>query len=112
MGEIITIFALVSFCLIAGYMLGFCQRLCTLVDEANRLSVESSETLARINAKIAHQNDAAAEMIKLLSEMKGAMVSLNNQTQQIAALPEGLYIPGASDQTGLTKLVPLRDDTR
>lgn len=81
------LFGITSFCLISGYMLGHLQRVLPAIEELIKVQRESRDMLKRcIDEKPA--ND-------------------------FSALPPGVYEPGEPNPiTGLTKLVPLRDDMR
>lgn len=83
--EAIAVLGIMAFCLISGYLLGYVQRMLPAIEE----------------------------MVKLLRESREYLHSLAKTTNEISSLPPGVYAPGEPDPiTGLTRLVPLRDDRR
>lgn len=83
--EIFMVFGISAFCLVAGYLLGHVQRMLPLMEEQSRLARESRDLLKQ----------------------------LTMAPEQMASLPPGVYTQSEPDHiTGLTKLVPLREDRR
>jgi hypothetical protein len=98
MVEIICVVFMAAFCLVAGYTLNYVQRLCYLVERAERSLVESTEVQKQSLAALQSMNTSTLAMANLPA---------------VGNLPAGLYVPGNPDpNSGLTPLVPLRDDSR
>lgn len=87
MGTVIEIFMMGCFCLIAGYLLGFVQRM--------------EATLARMD-----------KHLEAMATQTAQFVPISAPPDTVAPLAGGLYIPGEQMQNGLTPLVPLQNNSR